>query len=92
MDKIRMKKHNMVYVIGFLLLVFVLRFFSGIYKDDEHSGKYFFIKNTPTWKWYFYSPRSMSDLQLDDMSKEKRKEQIMFDKYVSNRIWEFPIF
>lgn len=75
----------------FIVIMGVVRLFGGIYKDDEFQGKFFFIKNKPTWKWSFYAPRAMSDASLDEMSNEKKKEQLMYDQYVLNRIWEFPI-
>lgn len=87
----RKNKKGMGILIFLLVLIVLVRFFGGIYKDDEFQGKFFFIKNKPTWKWSFYSPRAMSDTSLDEMSEKKKNEQLMYDKYVPNRIWEFPI-
>lgn len=81
----------MGFVLILLVLIILVRLFGGIYKDDEFQGKFFFIKNKPTWKWSFYSPRAMSDTALDEMSEKKKNEQLMYDKYVPNRIWEFPV-
>ncbi|ROH97652.1 hypothetical protein [Chryseobacterium daecheongense] len=85
------KKKTGAYIILLLVLLFVGRFFSGVYEDDEFSEKYFFIKSSPTWKWHFYSPRGMSDQKLEEMSPDQQKEQIMFEKYIPNRLFSFPI-
>lgn len=91
MDNKRKNNKQMGFLIFLLVLIVLVRLFGGIFKDDEFQGKFFFIKNKPTWKWSFYSPRAMSDASLDEMSEKKKNEQLMYDKYVPNRIWEFPV-
>lgn len=88
MDKVNKRK---IYFILFLIILSIGRFFSGIYEDDEFNEKYFFIKSSPTWKWYFYSPRGMSDKELEDMMPDERDEQVMYEKFVPNRLFSFPI-
>lgn len=85
------KEKTRAYIILLLILLFVGRFFSGVYEDDEFNEKYFFIKNSPTWKWYFYSPRGMSDQKLEEMTPDQQKEEQMFEKYVPNRLFGFLI-
>lgn len=86
-----MFKRKLISIIASLALIILIRLFSGIYEDDEFNTKYIFIKNNPTWKWYFYSPRGMSDLSLEQMTEEQRNEQVMFEKFVSKKIISFPI-
>lgn len=57
-----------------------------MYEHDEFNENYYFVKHKPCWKWRFYSPRGMSDLTLEDMTKEEQYEQKMFDEYIGNRI------
>lgn len=81
-----------IYLITLLIILLLGRLFAGIFEDDEFGENYFFIKNTPTWKWHFYSPRGMSDLKLDEMTENQKKEQIMYDKFIPNRLLSFPIW
>lgn len=62
-------------------LVFI-RLSTGAYVHDEFGGTHFFIKHRPIWKWRFYSPRGMSDLTLEEMGEERRREQLLFDEFV----------
>lgn len=75
----------------FIIFFIFFYLFTGVYKDDEFNEKYFFIKNLPTWKWYFYSPRYSSDLRLENMSEIERYEQEMYDQYVSSKLLSIPI-
>jgi|GEM_PF-790457 len=78
-------KYSSVIIISLILI----RLFTGIYEHDEFNEKYFFIKSYPTWKWYFYSPRGMSDLKLENMSREQKEEQLMYDKVIPARVFSF---
>ena len=51
-----------------IIVLIILKLFGGIYEDDEFEEKYFFIKNKPSFKTYFYSPRGMSDMTIEQMS------------------------
>ena len=62
-----------------------LRFFFGVYEDDEFGDDVYFIKYKPTWKWRFHSPRGMSDLNTNQMTDENKYEQMMFDEYLKGR-------
>lgn len=80
-----------MYFILFLILLFFSRFSTGIYEDDEFSERYFFIKSSSTWKWYFYSPRGMSDKKLEEMQPDEKEEQIMYERYIPSRLFSFPM-
>lgn len=84
-------KHIKLY--GAILLIWIVsvKLFGGVYKDDEFGQKKFFIKHKPSWKFYFYSPRSMSNVTLEEMPENKRSMQIMYDEFVPKRRWEFPL-
>lgn len=62
--------------------VLAIRLFCGVYEHDEFAETNFFIKYRPTWKWRFYSPRGMSDLKMEDLSKEEQIEQEYFNEFV----------
>ncbi|KAF2515188.1 hypothetical protein [Flavobacterium foetidum] len=74
-----------------LIVVFILsvgittRLFVGVYEHDEFAETDFFIKHRPTWKWRFYSPIGMSDLRMEDLSKEEQTEQQYFNEFVRDR-------
>ena len=51
----------------------------------------FFIKTSPTYKWYFYSPRNAGDMKIEDMDDKQKYEQKMYDQYVSDKLICFPI-
>lgn len=72
-------------VIIALVVCFTVRFFCGVFEHDEFDEDVYFIKHKPTWKWRFYSPRGMSDLEFNQMTDEQRYEQTMFDEYVGKR-------
>lgn len=75
----------------YIFLGVFIYLFSGVYENDEFNEKFFFIKKYPTYKWYFYSPRNLSDMKIEEMNDEQKYEQIMYDKYVHNRILSIPI-
>lgn len=82
---------RLVYLI--LLLVttaslYLAKMWVGVYDHDEFSERYIFIKHRPIWKTYFYSPRGMSDLKLEDMSKEQQHEQKLFDEFVIDGVYK----
>ncbi|TDO20937.1 hypothetical protein [Pedobacter duraquae] len=85
------KKKAIIFSSIFLLFLLVGRLYTGIYKDDEFDDSYFFIKNAPAWKWHFYSPRGMSDLKLIDMTVAQQNEQIMYDRYIPNKLFYIPM-
>ena len=68
-----------------VVLVILCRFFIGVFSHDEFGGTHIFIKHKPTWKWKFYSPLGMSDMKLEDLSKEKQREQMLFNEFVSDK-------
>lgn len=86
MDK---KKKNIFLL---LLVLIIVKLFIGIFEDDEFNERYLFIKHKPTFKTYFYSPRGMSDKDSNQMNENEKKEQNMYDEYVSKRLFSFPIF
>ena len=63
----------------------VTRLFCGVYIHDEFAEKHFFIKCRPSWKWKFYSPIGMSDLKMEDLSKEQQIEQKYFNEFIINQ-------
>lgn len=59
-------KRKIFIIILLLLVILASKFWIGIYEHDEFNTKHIFIKHTPIWKSYFYSPRGMSDLKLSN--------------------------
>ncbi|WP_395074152.1 hypothetical protein [Flavobacterium sp.] len=84
------KKKKIVFSI--IIVLIILKLFGGIYEDDEFEEKYFFIKNKPSFKTYFYSPRGMSDMTIEQMSENQKKEQILYDEFVFSRLLSFQIW
>lgn len=73
--------------IGIFIFVSVLitRIFCGVYIHDEFAERHFFIKYRPSWKWTFYSPLGMSDIKIEELSKEKQTEQKYFNEFVRDQ-------
>lgn len=79
------KKHKIAFTIVLTLCV-IIRLFCGVFEHDEFGDDVYFIKHKPTWKWRFYSPQAMSDLELNQLTPAQQKEQLLFDEFVGNRI------
>ena len=63
----------------------MVRLFCGVYHHDEFFETHFFIKHRPVWKWSFRSPLGMSDMTMEDLSKQQQIEQQYFNEFVSER-------
>jgi hypothetical protein len=68
-----------------IAVILLIRLFCGVYIHDEFGEKHFFLKHRPVWKWEFYSPIGMTDLKMEQLSKEKQIEQNYFSEFVSER-------
>ena len=79
-----MRKHIAVCLVT-LILIFLTRFFCGVYTHDEFCDNCFFIKHRPIWKWRFYSPIGMSDTKMGDLSKEEQIEQKYFNEFITEQ-------
>ncbi|MFC4687508.1 hypothetical protein ACFO4P_11245 [Epilithonimonas pallida] len=64
----------------------IFRFFFGIYKNDEFGGNHLFIKYSPTWHWYFYSPVGQSGKLIENLSPEDQIEQQYWNEFVSGKV------
>lgn len=78
-------KRIVLVILLILSIAIGIRFWFGVYIHDEFGDTEIFIKHKPTWKWKFYSPINMSDLKLEDLSKDKKEEQQLFDEFVRNQ-------
>ena len=67
------------------LLFIGIRFYFDIYVHDEFGDISIFIKHRPIWKWKFYSPTGMSDLQITDLTEEKKEEQLLFNEFIRDQ-------
>ena len=64
-----------------LAIGFRLKF--GVYRHNEFVWEnYLFMKHRLIWKWRFYSPIGMSDLTLNDLTEEEKKEEILFNEFI----------
>ena len=72
-------------IILLLTVIIVLRFFVGVYSHDEFGGTNLFIKHRPIWKWSFYSPIGMSDIEIKDLSTKEQKEQLLFNEFITHK-------
>lgn len=68
-----------------IVLVILARLWLGVYHHDEFAETHLFLKHRPTWKWTFYSPIGMSDKTVDDLSKEQKEEQLLFEEFISSK-------
>jgi hypothetical protein len=78
-----MKKTLLIIVA--IVLGLEARLWFGVYKHDEFAETHFFLKHRSTWKWSFYSPIGMSDLKPENLNEEERKEQLLFNEFISSK-------
>lgn len=77
-----MKQSITICIFLLTILTIISRFWIGIYEDYKFGEHLPFIKYKPTWKWYFYSPRGMSDWKTEDMPPNLKKEQLLYDEFI----------
>jgi len=77
------------FILGIISLVIAL-LFTGVYRDDEFYELDIFLKYQPTFKLYFYSPTSMSDLTVNDLEPKFQVEEIAFKEFVLDSGVVFP--
>jgi len=74
-------------IIAIVLIItfgIVARFWIGIYEHNEFSSTHIFLKHRPIWKWCFYSPIGMGE--LDKLTTpEQRNEQRLFDEFITQK-------
>ncbi|MBB6612074.1 hypothetical protein H7F15_13575 [Pontibacter sp. Tf4] len=78
-----MKK--ILFIIITLVLGILIRLWFGIYHHDEYAETHLFFKHRPILKWTFYSPIGMSNLELDDLNEEERREELLFEEFVTSK-------
>ncbi len=74
-----------IYIIIGAFFVILTWLFVGLFRDDEFYEPDLFTKYRPTLKVNFYSPIGMQDLKVDDLSSEKKDEEIAFQEFVMKR-------
>jgi hypothetical protein len=79
------------------LLIAVL--FCGISRDPEFYAPTIFVKYRPTLKAHFFTPIGESDLKLEDLEEDKKREELLYQEFVVNqgiytynlnRLWFVP--
>lgn len=78
-------RHKILFTTVAIFVALSIRLFCGVYIHDEFADKHLFLKHRPIWKWKFYSPIGMSDLKIEELSKEERIEQKYFDEFVNEK-------
>jgi hypothetical protein len=87
-------------LLGGVILLLQAILFSGIAEDPEFSSRTLFVKHTPTWKVFFYSPIGESDITLDELDEKRRTEQLAYNEFVddrlifsanADRLWYLPV-
>jgi hypothetical protein len=69
---------------GLIALVATI-LFCGIARDPEFYEPTIFVKYRPTIKLHFYTPIGESDLKIEDLSQEKRREELLYRDFVINQ-------
>jgi len=71
----------------------------GISTDSEFYKPTIFVKYRPTMKLYFYTPIGESDLELTDLTEDKKREELLYQEFIDgqgvyndnlNRLWFLP--
>ena len=84
--------------LGLISLMTVV-LFCGISRDPEFHEPTVFVKHRPTLKLHFYTPIGESDLKLEDLNEDKKREELLYREFVKNegvytynlnRLWFLP--
>jgi hypothetical protein len=59
--------------------------FCGIARDSEFYEPTIFVKHRPTLKFHFYTPIGESDLKLEDLTEDKKREELLYQEFVVNQ-------
>ncbi|MFB9077640.1 hypothetical protein ACFFLS_00975 [Flavobacterium procerum] len=73
------------YTICSIIFALITWLFVGLFRDDEFYEPNLFVKYRPTFKVNFYSPIGMQDLSLNELSPERREEEIAFQNFIINQ-------
>jgi len=74
-------KRKIIAIVLIIVIGIVTRFWLGIYEHNEFYSSHIFIKHRPIWKWKFYSPIGMGE--LDKLTTpEKRNEYRLFNEFI----------
>jgi hypothetical protein len=65
--------------IGLVLFMFI-----GIKYDTEFYEPEFFVKHKPNFQVEYYSPTGDSDLTLNDLSGDRKQQEIAYQEFVGN--------
>lgn len=68
----------------FFILSLMGWLFLGIYSDREFGNNYLFIKNSPTFKFFFFAPIGESDTKFENLTPAQQYEESMYKQYVEN--------
>ncbi|MXV49336.1 hypothetical protein GS399_00010 [Pedobacter sp. HMF7647] len=71
-----------VYILLGTVFILLTWLFVGIYRDDEFYEQNLFTKYRPTFKVNFHSAIGMQDLKLDDLSENRKAEEIAFQEFL----------
>lgn len=74
----------MIKNILFIVSGVIILSFTGIKYDTEFFEPAFFIKHRPTLKFNYYSPIGESDETLNELSEDRKKEEIAYQEFVGN--------
>lgn len=74
-----------------------MRFYSGIYVDDEFGEHYWFVKHRPAWAFYFEPVlfNGDDDRDLDKLTAAQKAAHLEYREFVVNRRYHAlipPIF
>lgn len=70
--------------IGIITLLTTI-LFCGIARDSEFYEPTIFVKHRPTLKFHFYTPIGESDLKLEDLTEDKKREELLYQEFVVNQ-------
>jgi hypothetical protein len=82
-----------------LITLLIALLFCGVSRDPEFYEPTIFVKHRPTLKVFFFTPIGESDLKLEDLEKDSKREELLYQEFVVNhgiytdnlnRLWFVP--
>ncbi len=83
------KQRRMILV---LLIFAVLYIFTGIYVDGENGDRYWFLKKSATFKFYFKHPPYDKIESKIELTKEEEKILKDYNQFVKNNSFSLYIY
>lgn len=86
-----MEKKTIVKILILIWFILIVRCSTGIYKDDEFSDYYFFVKHILSWQFYF-EIKPDKRIFYDSLIPMEKSEIDTYDEFIENKIFYIYLY